>query len=130
MRAHKELIYFGVAGVIGYLVDVTITIVSQPLLGAYFGRVPAFIAAATATWLFNRTLTFAAKNKVHESLFHEYFRYLGLMVFGLIVNYAVYALSITFLGRHNYAIFISVALGSLAGMSVNYLNSKRFLYKG
>ena len=129
MKLDKELIFFGIAGVAGYLVDVAVTSLCKTFLGIYGARIPAFIAAATATWLFNRTLTFAAKKRVHESVFNEYLHYLSLMIFGLVVNYLVYAFSVTILKGQPFNIYISVALGSLAGMTINFFNSKKFLYK-
>ena len=50
------------------------------------------------------------------------------MVFGLVVNYIAYAISITFLKEVKYAVLICVAIGSLAGMVVNYTVSKRYIF--
>lgn len=129
MNKYKEILLFGIAGVLGYLVDVTLTYLLHDATGPYLARIPAFICAATTTWIFNRWLTFAATEKRHKSLWKEYLHYLSLMVFGLIVNYVVYAVSITILGNNKYSILICVALGSLAGMVVNYMNSKKHLYR-
>ncbi|MDB5177134.1 MAG: GtrA family protein [Candidatus Saccharibacteria bacterium] len=129
MNKKKELLLFAVAGVLGYLVDAGVTTILHPLIGPYLARIPAFIGAATATWVFNRTLTFVAADKIHKSLMKEYFHYLSLMLLGLVVNYIVYAVSITFIGSNNYSILICVALGSLAGMVVNFINTKRYLYR-
>jgi len=129
MNKKRELLLFAVAGVLGYVVDVGITTLLHPFMGPYLARIPAFIGAATATWVFNRTLTFVAADKIHKSLLKEYFHYLSLMLLGLVVNYIVYAASITLIGSSNYSIFICVALGSLAGMVVNFINAKRYLYR-
>lgn len=129
MNKRRELVFFGIAGVLGYLVDVTLTTLLHPLAGPYIARIPSFIGAATVTWLFNRTFTFAHAEKRHQSIWKEYLHYLGLMVFGLATNYAAYAISITFIGNNKYAIPLCVAIGSLAGMVVNYVNSKKHLYR-
>jgi len=129
-KKQKELLSFGVVGVLGYVVDVLITSLLHPLAGPYVARIPSFICAATVTWAFNRKLTFANTEKRHRSLLKEYLHYLGLMIFGLVVNYIVYAISITLIGGDKrYAIVSCVALGSLAGMVVNYMNSKKHLYR-
>lgn len=129
MNRFKELILFGIAGVFGYGIDVLITLSLHTLVGPYVARVPAFIGAATVTWLFNRHFTFASTEKRHTSVVKEYLHYLGLMVFGLIVNYIVYAVSVALIGDGEYTIIICVAFGSLAGMLVNYINSKKHLYR-
>lgn len=124
----KELFWFGVAGFFGYLVDAGITLLLSSFLGVYLARIPAFIAAATFTWLFNRMITFSGYSKKNSSIVKEYFHYVSLMVFGLLINYLVYVVSVSLLPKSNYEILLSVAFGSLAGMIVNYLNSKRFVF--
>ena len=124
----KELFLFGVAGVIGYLGDVFTTLLLHGILGVYVARLPAFVVATTLTWIFNRNITFSVHRSHHESLIKEYFHYTSLMIFGLIVNYIVYAVSITIIGHGKFAIFICVGLGSLSGMAVNYLSSKKYLF--
>lgn len=126
---YKELLLFAGAGVLGYLADVATTLLLEGLLGVYAARIPAFVAAVTVTWIYNRNITFKSSESKHESLITEYFHYAGLMVFGLIVNYIVYAIAISVMPDSKYSIILSVALGSLAGMIVNYVNSKKFIFK-
>lgn len=128
-KKQKELVFFGIAGILGYLIDVALTTVFLPFVGPYVARVPSFIGAATVTWLFNRRFTFADTERRYQHLWKEYLHYLGLMVFGLATNYTVYAVSITLIGSNKYAIPLCVAFGSLAGMVVNYVNSKKHLYR-
>ena len=128
MNKVKEPFLFGVAGVIGYLVDVLVTLLLAPVLGVYAARIPAFVAAATATWLVNRSVTFKAHTSKHQSLWREYVHYVSLMVFGLVVNYLVYVTAITIMKDMQYAIIISIALGSLSGMVVNFINSKKYIF--
>lgn len=125
----REFAFFGFAGVLGYGADVSVTMLLSASMGPYFARIPAFVVAATVTWLFNRTFTFSATDKRHDSLAAEFLHYLGLMVLGLVVNYAVYVLSVMILGDSSCMLLVCVALGSLAGMLVNYFNSKRYLYR-
>jgi putative flippase GtrA len=129
MSRKKELLFFGIAGVFGYLVDAGVTTILHSLVGPYLARIPAFMGAATITWVFNRRFTFAATDKRHQSLLKEYLHYLSLMLLGLVVNYIVYAVSITLVGNSKYSILICVAFGSLAGMVVNFINAKRYLYR-
>lgn len=124
----KEFMLFGLAGVFGYVADVIVTLLLEPILGVYVGRLPAFIAAATTTWLINRNLTFRKRRSTHTSLFREYINYVSLMVFGVVVNYVVYVVAVTVLQGDSYAVLFSIALGSIAGMLVNYITSKRYIY--
>lgn len=120
---------FGAAGIVGYLVDVSLTSLFEPIVGVYFARIPAFISAATATWVINRSFTFSARKPHHKSLKSEYLHYLSLMVGGALVNYMVYVVTVTYLRGSSFDIYIAVALGSLAGMMLNYLTSRRYIYK-
>jgi len=125
----RQLFFFGLSGVIGYLVDASITTALKPFLGVYIARIPAFIAAATVTWLVNRNLTFGAHTSRHSSLTKEYAHYLSLMLIGMTVNYAAYAISISLFPNIPHALLICVAVGSLAGMIVNFVTSKRYIYR-
>ena len=127
-RIVRQLFLFGISGVAGYLADSSITFFLKPVLGLYASRIPAFAIAATVTWLINRNITFRDKKSRHDKLWKEYTHYLSLMMLGAVVNYVVYAVSITFLKDLNYAVFICVGIGSLVGMIVNYLTSNRFIY--
>lgn len=129
MQRYKEFVLFAAAGVLGYLADVFTTVILEPYLGVYLARFPAFFAAATVTWVFNRSITFNGRQSVHQSIFKEYIHYLSLMVVGLVVNYVVYAISITIFKNIPYAIYLCVALGSLAGMLVNFIMSRKFIFK-
>lgn len=130
IKIHKqELLFFAFAGLIGYIIDVAITSSLSQFLGVYIARIPAFIGAVTVTWVINRQLTFKHRKSTYDNILKEYLHYAALMIGGLIVNYVVYSIAITFTGDSRYAIMFCVALGSLSGMVVNYLSSKRFIFK-
>jgi len=124
----RQLFFFGLSGVAGYIVDASITVALKPHLGVYLARIPAFMAAATATWLINRNITFGKETSKHTSILKEYAHYLSLMLFGMAVNYGAYALSITLMPDIPHAVLICVAIGSLAGMVVNFFTSKKFIF--
>lgn len=130
MKNHniKEVLLFAVAGLLGYIVDVLVTIMLNEVVNPYIARIPGFVAAATATWLFNRNYTFGVNKSKYATIWKEYLHYVGLMTIGLMVNYAVYVLAVTMLPVSIYEIALSVAFGSLAGMAVNFINSKRYIF--
>jgi putative flippase GtrA len=71
-RLRKQLAWFGVGGVIGFVVDAGVVQLLVSKLGAdpYSGRLFSFLCAATATWLFNRRFTF--RDLGHYTLFGEW----------------------------------------------------------
>src|ERR1700712_4870294 len=95
LQKYRNLLLFGTAGVLGYFVDLSVTLSLEPLVGPYIARIPAFACASTATWIFNRGLTFKHQ-KAHMGIVAEWAHYISLMVVGLIVNYCVYSLAIAF----------------------------------
>lgn len=124
----KEISFFGLAGIIGYLIDVLATLLFVPLLGIYLARIPAFLLAATTTWVINRSVTFKSKRPQH-GLLKEYLHYLVVMLGGLVINYLVFAAAVTLLPNTTHSIFLAVAMGSLTGMLLNYSLSRRHIYK-
>jgi putative flippase GtrA len=125
----RQIILFGISGVAGYIVDASVTILLEQLVGVYVARIPAFVGAVTLTWIMNRSFTFKGYDPHHPSLLVEYAHYVSLMVAGLAVNYLTYAVSITYLQHLDYGVLVCVGLGSLAGMFVNFITSKKLLFK-
>jgi len=129
MKVVRELVLFGLVGVIGFLVDSGILYLLKSSLGLYYGRLFSFISAVLTTWILNRHLTFS-KRASGLSLFNEFFRYFGLMLGGGIVNYASYALLVYFVEFVARQPVWGVAVGSCAGMIVNYLLARFFIFRG
>lgn len=122
----RRLFLFGVAGVLGFVVDVGVLYLLAPWLGWYAARVLSFLAAATATWAFNRRFTFAVGRPA--SLWREYVSYVVAMLGGAAVNYAVYVLTLHTV-QGPWAAALGVALGSLCGMVVNYLSARHLVFR-
>lgn len=129
MKVVRELVLFGLVGVAGFLVDSGILYLLKSSLGLYYGRLFSFIAAVLTTWILNRHLTFSERAS-GLSLFNEFSRYLGLMLGGGVVNYASYALLVYFVEFVARQPVWGVAVGSCAGMTVNYLFARFFIFRG
>ena len=129
------MLRFGIVGGIGFLVDAgVLTFMLTWGLGPYSGRVVSFLAAATITWILNRSFTFRrdSSSDIHpapRNPMGEWLVYLGLMVIGGLVNYGVYAAAVTFLEPVRMHPVIGVALGSIAGMGVNFWTSKTLVFE-
>ncbi len=129
MKVLRELVLFGLVGVIGFIVDAAILYLFKASLGLYYGRLLSFICAVLTTWVLNRHLTFS-KRASGLSLTHEFSRYLGLMLGGGVVNYVSYALLVYFVEFVARQPVWGVAVGSVAGMMVNYLLARFFVFRG
>lgn len=120
---------FGLVGLIGFIVDSGVLYLLKSSLGLYHGRLFSFICAVITTWILNRQLTFRTRTS-GLILSSEFSRYLGLMLGGGVVNYVIYALlvyHVEFVARQPVW---GVAVGSCAGMLVNFLLARLFIYRG
>lgn len=128
MKIAREFLSFAVVGAIGFVVDLSVLYLVAPALGWYGGRVLSFLAAATVTWALNRRFTFAGRHS-GASIGREYLRYLLTMLGGALVNYGAYVLTLHWLGGP-LAPALGVALGSGAGLAVNFLTARFMVFKG
>ena len=126
---------FGIVGGIGFLVDAGLLRLLLTLgLGYYGGRVVSFLAAATTTWILNRSFTFRRESPsaTHPAPSHpaeEWLAYLGLMVIGGVVNYGTYAAAVEFSDLVRRYPELGVALGSIAGMAINFWSAKTMIFE-
>ncbi|MGJ3702582.1 GtrA family protein [Variovorax sp. AFSI2.2] len=125
MKLGRQFLSFAVVGAIGFVVDVAVLYLMAPLLGWYGARVLSFLAAATATWALNRRYTF---RRSEASVLREYLGYLVTMLGGAVVNYGAYVLVLHwFTGP--WAPAAGVALGSCAGLVVNFLSARYLVFR-
>lgn len=119
---------FSIVGCIGFIVDAATMYALKLFLSIYFAKMISFFCAVFVTWLLNRIFTFKEKTSGLNSR-NEFGRYFLLMLFGGVINYMAFYLSVTFIPFiYTYPVF-GVAIGSLAGMIFNYVTSSRLIYK-
>lgn len=124
----RQLAQFAFAGIVGYLVDTSVLLLMTPQFGPYWGRLASFLVAVLTTWLINRSLTFRHRRgdgPVHQELALYVLTALG----GGGINLASYSLLVYLLDLTTYFLPAAVAVGSLAGMTVNFWLSRRFVFK-
>lgn len=128
-RLLVQFLRFGVVGTIGFLVDTGALYAGLALgLGLYSGRALSYVIAATTTWALNRAWTFRGQGE--GPAFRQWAVFLLVNLVGFACNYGTYAAlvaGVAFVAQHPV---IGVAAGSLAGLSGNFLLSRRFVFGG
>jgi len=119
---------FALVGCVGYGVDVSVLNLAVAWLhaGPYRGRVLSYLCAATVTWSLNSWFTFADVRS-HEPT-KEWAKFVCLNGIGGAVNYGAYALFIHAVTVSPINQAVGVALGSLCGLSLNYILSRRLVF--
>jgi putative flippase GtrA len=119
----NQFVRFCLVGGVGFFIDAVILqmLVTFANVNPYTARIVSFVFAASGTWLMNRRFTFKVRHKANHS---EWLHYVGLMVIGAIANYGVFVICIEFYLFPHQFLWLAVALGSIAGLGVNYTSSK------
>ena len=139
-KAWGQFFRFGIVGGVGFLVDAGLLWLLLKLgFGYYGGRLISFLAAATTTWILNRSFTFRRESPGGASapLGHlvsshpawEWLAYLGLMVIGGAVNYGTYAAAIEISELVRRFPAIGVGLGGIASMAINFRTAKTMIFE-
>ncbi|HZY68233.1 MAG TPA: GtrA family protein [Devosia sp.] len=124
----KKFLLFSIAGGAGFVVDTAVLYLLKDILGLYGARAISFLLAVLTTWLINRSLAFAAQRS-DDPIWREFLKYLGAMILGGAVNYAVYAVLVALfplVGEHP---IIGVAAGVAAGMLVNFTLAEKLVFR-
>jgi putative flippase GtrA len=127
----RKLTWFVLVGSAGFLVDAAVLQVLVFVFGlnVYAARVFSFVAAASVTWTANRVLTFSAPSRPWRALSAEWLQYIVTSLGGAAVNYGAFAIAISSAPTvRNYPV-IAVAIGSVAGMCVNYALYARIVFR-
>lgn len=124
----RQAVTFGIVGSIGFVVDSTLLYIAVFGFGLDLlsGRAVSYVGAVTATWYLNRRFTFASQSL---EIFREWARFAYTNLLGAFVNLGSYFLLVSnFLLVSRFPI-IGVACGSLLGMTVNFVVSRKFVFR-
>ncbi|QPK61961.1 GtrA family protein [Methylomonas sp. LL1] len=117
---------FGLVGIVGYIVNAGLVESLVLNMGPIRAQMLAFPAAVSVTWWLNRTFTFgASQHGIHQ----EWLRYVLANMLGWAANNGAYLwmiFSIPMAYRHPA---LAVAVGSLAGMVLNFSASRLIVFK-
>jgi putative flippase GtrA len=132
-RIAEQIPAFAAIGVIGYLVDATITYVGAKYLGLSpeLARPPGFLVATIVNFSLNRSITF---RRSRAPLLRAFFRYCGVAAVGLAVNYAVYSVCVVLAPRIGIGVTpailpLFVAAGSGAAMVLTFVGFRFFAFR-
>ena len=130
MELRREILFFAISGVVGFVVDAGIVqfLVREWAVNPYEARLVSFLCAATTTWAFNRKITFAGKGN-RGSRRRQLIRYIVAMAGGFALNYGAYAACVASFAIVSEWPAIGVAAGSIAGAVVNFLSSKYWIFR-
>ncbi len=124
----RKFLLFAIAGGAGFVVDTAVLYALKGALGLYGARAVSFLVAVVTTWLINRTLAFKGQS-ADVPLWREFLHYLGAMILGGAVNYAVYAVVVAVLPLAAQQPVIGVAAGVAAGMFVNFFLADKLVFR-
>lgn len=114
---------FAVVGAGAFVVDATVTLTWSLLLGQpTLARVLGFVVAVTCTYFLNRAVTFKIDDRASMK---GWLRYVASQLPATTVNLAVSLAAVNWFGPRPMLIVAAVALGSSAGLIVNFLLARR-----
>ena len=126
----RTVVWFGITGVVGFAVDAGLlhALASGWGMNLYLARGCSFTTAATITWVMNRIITFAVPQREARQLAGEWAAYFAASLGSGCLNYLVFALAVRTSPLLRELPVIAVALGTLAGMSCNFLLYSRVVF--
>ena len=127
--AQVQFFRFAVVGAAGFVVDAAALHAAMHYAGAnhYAGRVVSYLLAASFTWALNRYYTFKAYRSSTGRL-REWAKFLAGNAFGGLLNYTTYAVLVASSTTVSAHPTLGVAVGSAAGLLVNFVLSRRFVF--
>ena len=129
-KVDPAFVRFGVVGVVGFVVDATILngLTGLAHVNPFLAQAIAFPIAVGATWLLNRTWTFAdAGQDAHLRRAAVYF---GVQLAGFATNYVVYAGALIAAPVLRHMLVAPLALGAIAALGVTFAGSKHLAFRG
>jgi putative flippase GtrA len=129
LKSLPQFMRFTFVGGIGFVADAAVVYLLVQLfgMGPYRVRVLSYLCGSTVTWCFNRILTFVPSRS--QPLWQEWLKFVGGSAVGGVVNYLVYASYVHLLDPTPAMLLPGVALGSAAGLCVNYLVARHFVFQ-
>jgi putative flippase GtrA len=126
-RIIAQFFRFGVVGAIGFVIDTATVYAVRHALGLYGAGLAGYVVAATANWVFNRLWTFRGKGS--GSAHRQWALFMVANLGGFVLNRGTYALLVTFVAAAARQPVIAIAAGAVAGLVVNFVLSRRVVFR-
>jgi len=122
-----QFLRFACVGALTVFVDAGVLTLALAMLPGrfYVGRIVSYLAAASAGWWLNRHFTFGGGG----TKLRQWARYLVANLGGGLANYAVYAVLVALVPLCRAYPPVAVGAGSLAGLALNFLAARRFVFR-
>jgi putative flippase GtrA len=132
-RIAAQIPAFAAIGLVGYVVDATITYLCAKYLAwsPELARPPGFIVATIVNFTLNRSITFRHSQ---ARLIRAFLRYCGVASVGLAINYAVYSACVALAPMLGIAVIpailpLFIAAGSGTAMVLTFLGFRFFAFR-
>ena len=122
---------FGISGFFGFFVDAGVFYLFNLFIeNPYICRLFSYLFAATFTWVFNRRYSFGVSEPLvaNRQVFFEWLKYLSSQTVGFSINYSTFSALIYFGEIFADMPILAIAIGSIAGLLVNYTTAKIFVF--
>ena len=127
LALHQQVLAFGVVGAVGFLVDTSVLYVARWIgLGLYVGRIASYMTAVTTTWFLNREFTFAGRS--NRAALKGWVLFVLSQLSGAAFNLGLFWWLVRFSARVAEYPVLGVAAGSLAGMAINFIVARKFVF--
>ena len=129
--SQMSILRFAVIGALGMPVDwAALHLFLHLGTGPYFGRVLAWLVAATFTWAGNRYFTFAdQRSHSFTGTMAEWGRFLAANAVGGLVNVGLYSVMLRFAPPPFNDINLAFVSGVLLGLAFNFVLSKKMVFR-
>jgi putative flippase GtrA len=122
-----DFIRFGLVGALGFCFDTATVYGLRHVAGLYVAGAAGFVVAASANWFLNRLWTF--RHKIHGPAHRQWAKFLVANLLGFILNRGTFFTLISISRLCYQQPVLGIIAGSLAGLTVNYFLSKRFVFQ-
>jgi putative flippase GtrA len=123
----ENFIRFGIVGGLGFVWDTSTVYLTRDLIGLYAAGALGYFVAATANWALNRLWTF--RTQAHQAAHRQWFAFLLANSLGFVINRGCFYTLISVSPVCFAHPVLPIMAGSFCGMFVNYLLSKRFVFR-
>ena len=128
MLNYNEFFRFCSVGAIGFLTDASVVaLLLENGVSHYTARALSFPVAVFVTWWLNRIWTFRKAERSEAG--RQIVSYFTVQILGAAVNFIVYLAVLVFIVPTAVNAVFALAVGSAAGLIVNYLGARNHVFR-